>query len=172
MTGVSPRPGLDLDALSRRFRRALMAYFQRRVGDAAEAQDLTQEVFVRIANAEPREFKSAESYIFQIAANLLRDRGRTLAFRRKQTDAIAAAERRRGEPPDAERILIGKDNLETIIAALNDLPTKTRDIFLLNRLEGLNRLELAEMFGLTPRTVTYHLEKASAALAARLQDQT
>jgi RNA polymerase sigma-70 factor (ECF subfamily) len=168
MANPSPDDGFDLDAFDRRFRRGLMAFFIRKLGNHAEAEDLTQDVFVRLARAERRDFKNPDAYIFQIAANLLRDRGRTIAFRRSQDDALSAAEQRRGEPLDAERILIGKDNLALVVAALKDLSPRTRDIFLLNRLEGLSHNDLADMFAISPSAVGKHIYKASARLAAKL----
>ncbi len=104
------------------------------------------------------------------AANLIRDRGRVQSFRRQQAGEIAAAERRRSEPLDAERILIGKDNLEIVLAALSEMPARTREIFLLNRLEGLSHPELAEMFGISASAVGKHIYKAAAVLAAKLGD--
>jgi RNA polymerase sigma factor (sigma-70 family) len=168
MSDPAPHTRVDLDAFDRRFRRPLMAFFLRRVGVQAEAEDLTQEVFVRLARSERHDVKSADAYIFQIAANLVRDRGRMRSYRASQLGAIAEAERRRSEPVDAERILIGKDNLEAVVAVLKDLSPKTRDIFLLNRLEGLSHHELAQMFAISPSAIGKHIYKASAILAARL----
>ena len=63
--------------LDGQFRPALTAYFGRRVGSTAEAQDLTQDVFERLLKGlEARPILNAEALIFTIAANLLRDRAR------------------------------------------------------------------------------------------------
>jgi RNA polymerase sigma factor (sigma-70 family) len=163
---------IDLEAFDRRFRRPLMGFFLRRVGNQAEAEDLTQEVFVRLARAERPDMKSPDAYIFQIAANLVRDRARMGKFRLSQTGAIAESERRRTEPIDAERTLIGKDNFATVLAVLKELNPRTRDIFLLNRLEGLSHNELAEMFGISASAVGKHIYKATTVLATRLGDMT
>lgn len=168
MSDPLPNATLDLEAFDQRFRRPLMAFFLRRVGDHAEAEDLTQEVFMRLVRSERPDVRSADAYIFQIAANLVRDRGRMRSYRATQTTAIAEGERRRGEPLDAERILIGKDNLEAVVAVLKELNPKTRDIFLLNRLEGMSHNDLAEMFGISASAIGKHIYKASAILAARL----
>ena len=73
----------DLAQLSRRFRPALMSYFLRRVRSHAEAEDLTQDVFVRLTSLDPAEWRSAEAFIFRMAANLLSDRSRRAAVRQR-----------------------------------------------------------------------------------------
>lgn len=157
-----------LDLIDRRFRRALMAFFRRRVRDAAEAEDLTQEVFARMARAGGAELRSTEAYVFQVAANLLRDRGRQLKFRAGQADALEAAEKQRAEAFHAERLLIAKENLQAVIAALKGMNPRRRDIFLLNRLEGLSHDELARMFGISVSAVGKHIYKATAILAQKI----
>ncbi len=59
------------------YRRALLAYFGRRVRSAAEAEDLTQDVFERVLRSLERgPILNAEALVFRIAVNLLRDRAR------------------------------------------------------------------------------------------------
>ena len=66
----------EFEQLNRRFRPALMAFFLRRIGNHAEAEDLTQEVFARLMAMGAENLHQADAYVFQMAANLLRDRGR------------------------------------------------------------------------------------------------
>ena len=67
----------ELDA---RFRAPLMAYFMRRTGSRSEAEDLTQETFVRLIASSSFEFADeANAYVFRVAINLLRDRARSTA---------------------------------------------------------------------------------------------
>lgn len=69
-----------------------------------------------------------------------------------------------------ERLLIGRDNLKAINAALDDLSEKTRRIFLMNRIEGIPHRRIAEMLGVTDETVYYHIRRALERLAA-LRDE-
>jgi len=64
----------DLDHLTRKFRPALIAFFSRRAASHAEAEDLTHEVFVRLAQTRVESIDSTEAFVFRIATNLLRDR--------------------------------------------------------------------------------------------------
>ena len=68
--------GLRSSELSRHWRPVLLAYFLRRVRDHAEAEDLTQELLVRLLGINAGELEHPEAYIFRMASNLLADRGR------------------------------------------------------------------------------------------------
>lgn len=162
---VQPIP-VDLEALDRRFRPALMAFFARRLGNRAEAEDLTQEVFVRLASSAERA-DHADAYVFQIAANLLTDRSRRVAVRGHYADAVKSSEQQRVTPHDGERILLAKENLQIVVAALNELPQRTRDVFLLSRLERIPHAQLAEMFAISVSAIQQHIVKAAKHLAAR-----
>src|SRR3546814_11671973 len=58
---VHAQPSHAVDQLNRRFRPGLMAFFLRRVGNHAEAEDLTQEVFVRLADTDTAQMPSPRS---------------------------------------------------------------------------------------------------------------
>jgi RNA polymerase sigma factor (sigma-70 family) len=165
-----PRPDNEasLTELSRRYRPALLAFFVRRVRNRAEAEDLTQEVFAKLAVGGGRPFRHASAYVFQTAANLLRDRGRREKVR---ADYRAAAEAEDATPSDTlgpERVVAGRQTLAQVIEALQDLPERTRAIFILHRLEKLKKAEIAAMFGLSVSGIDKHLLKAVIHLHMRL----
>src|SRR5688572_29256001 len=68
---------VDLD---RRYRLSLVNYFEKRIREAYDIDDLVQEVFIRLARrAELSDIKQIEGYVFQTAANVMRDRARRRA---------------------------------------------------------------------------------------------
>jgi hypothetical protein len=82
---------LSFEQLNRRFRPALMAFFLRRLGNHAEAEDMIQEVFIRLATKESAQVQSPDAYIFRTAVNLLRDRSRREKVRvLHRSEALAA----------------------------------------------------------------------------------
>jgi RNA polymerase sigma-70 factor (ECF subfamily) len=167
--GASPIPGSDLKDLHQRFRQPLLAFFLRRVANLSEAEDLTQEVFARLA-ATQTQMRHADAYVFQIAANLLRDRGRRHVSSAVGLQEIAAKHAGR-EEIDGERVLLGRERLAAVVAALNELSERTRSAFLLSRLEGLKAHEIASMFGISVSAVRQHLTKAVAHLADRVGEE-
>jgi RNA polymerase sigma factor (sigma-70 family) len=164
---VETAPQQQLDDLCRRFRPALVAYFLRRVRDPAEAEDLAHDVFVRLAGIPLEQLQSAGAYVFQVAANLLKDRARRSKIR---TD-YAAAEGVTGEAEeletcsfDPERIETARRSLTALVARLRELPQRTREIFILYRIENVARGDIARAFGLSLSTVEKEIARATAYL--------
>jgi RNA polymerase sigma factor (sigma-70 family) len=163
-------------ALDARFRAPLMAYFLRRVGNRAEAEDLTQEVFVRLIGAgAAAEIDHAEAFVFRIASNLLRDRSRKARRWRWQAKSPLDGETVRElakefvEDRGPERVLVGRETLAEVLLALDELGERTRDIFLLFRLEGMKQQDIAALHGISASTVEKHVMKAVHHLARRFR---
>ena len=78
LSGSIPNRRAIKDELDARFRASLLAYFLRRTGSPQEAEDLTQETFVRLIGSHSFEnADEANAYVFRVASNLLRDRARS-----------------------------------------------------------------------------------------------
>lgn len=160
--------------LDRRFRRPLLAYFGRRVGNPAEAQDLTQDVFERVLKSlESRPILNAEALIFRIAINLLRNRARQL--RRHGTEE-SLSDGSMEEFADAlavefspERVVLGELALAEAVAVLDELSERTRSMFYLYRLENLRMREIAELYGISVSAVEKNVSRALLHLARRLR---
>ena len=163
-------------ALDARFRAPLMGYFVSRVSSRDEAEDLTQEVFVRLIGlASLNEIDRAEAFVFRIASNLLRDRSRRARRWRWQvktpieTDTIDEFVKVLVEDRGPERVLVGRETLTEVLRALDELGDRTRDIFLLFRLEGMKQQEIAVLHGIARSTVEKHVMKAVQHLARRFR---
>jgi RNA polymerase sigma-70 factor (ECF subfamily) len=154
--------------LSREFRPALMAFFLRRVRDHAEAEDLTQEVFSRLSAHPDKVMRSGSAYLFQVAANLLRDRARRQQVRRNYRETLGQIDGDAVELIDPFRVTAARSSIAALRAALDELDPTTSAIFVLYRLEYMSKDVIAEGFGITIRTVEKHLTKAMAQLTARL----
>ncbi|HLT91566.1 MAG TPA: RNA polymerase sigma factor [Woeseiaceae bacterium] len=161
---------LSLAELTHRFRPALKAYFKKRAPDGVDAEDLVQDVFVRLARrGDIHNIRQVEGYLFQTAANVLTDRVRYRIARRRD-DYIAWRE---GDHPAEESapaaVLIGTEAIAGLLAALAELPERRRTVFLLNRVDGLRYGEIAEWLGIPRSSVEKHMIKALAHLAAWLE---
>ncbi|MBI1685669.1 RNA polymerase sigma factor [Caulobacter hibisci] len=164
---MQPKTEQDLGRLDRRYRPALMAFFMRRAASHSDAEDMTQELFAKLALTQAdRSMDNADAYIFQMAANLLRDRARRERVRNSYSAAVRA-EPIDLEPFDPARLLMGRERLGEVSEALRELPERTRAIFLLFRLEGMKQAELATLYGMTTSGVQKHILKAMGHLTRR-----
>lgn len=159
--------------LDRRFRRPLMSFFLRRVRGYAEAEDLTQQVFTRLlASDTAAGADNIDGFVFTIAANLLRDRGKRAARRYEALPGVdpqllAEICRDAQEERSPERVLLGRETLAEVFHTLDELGLKTRDIFVLYRLEKMKHREIAELLGIGVSTVEKHVIKATLHLARK-----
>jgi RNA polymerase sigma-70 factor (ECF subfamily) len=162
--------------LDRRFRLPLIAYFRRRVSSAAEAEDLTQDVFERVLkvlNHAP--IANAEALVFRIAVNLLRDRARREITRGGEqsltSENIVAMADALTVDLSPERVVLGERTLADVLAALQELGERTQAIFYLYRLENLKIREIAAIYGISASAVEKQVSKALLHLTRRQEER-
>jgi len=156
-----------LNQFHRDYRPALIAFFLRRVHSHSEAEDLTQEVFIRIAGSSRSAMRQPDAYIFQVAANLLRDRARREQIRSEHAAGARLVEGAGIEILDPFRVAAGREALGRLVSALDELPERTRRIFLLFRFEQIDQRTIAESFGISLSAVEKHIYRAMAHLIER-----
>jgi RNA polymerase sigma factor (sigma-70 family) len=160
--------------LDAQFRGPLMRFFLRRVKSKSEAEDLTQEVFARlVGSSNLSQLERAESFVFTIALNLLRDRSRRADVRMRAVPSghgiqeVDAPSHGMVEYRTPDRVLLGCESLADVLNTLNELGQRTRDIFILFRLENMKQQEIAALYGIARSTVEKHVMKAVLHLATR-----
>ena len=158
--------------LDRRWRPALLVFFLRRVHDRAEAEDLTQEVIVRLLGRTGDE-GMGDGYIFRAATNLLADRARRAKVRADYAAAIQLGSADASvQMLDPHRIAEGRAELAAFVAALNRLPERQRTMFTLYRIENMSQDAIAEAFHITPSAVKKQIAKAMASLMSQMRSQS
>jgi RNA polymerase sigma factor (sigma-70 family) len=151
-------------------RPALVKYFLRKCGNAAEAEDLAQDVLMRaLKKARWESVEQAKGYIFRIAVNRWHDRNRRSLTHGTVIEWDDAANYAQIEETSPERVLGNEQELQNVVAALQELNERTRDVFMLFRLEQLKHSQIAEMFGISVSAVEKHVSKAVAHLARRAE---
>jgi RNA polymerase sigma factor (sigma-70 family) len=160
--------------LAARFSAPLLTYFLRRVRDRAQAEDLVQDALLRVIRAAEFEvIEHPESYVFKVAANLLKD-SRRHAVRHPTVTGAALEDDRTGELDDTlvderspERVLDGETSLAQVLQALNELSELTRNVFILFRLEHMKQKDIAALYGIAQSTVEKHVMRAVLHLGKR-----
>ncbi len=162
----------ELERISRQFRPVLLAFFRRRVASHAEAEDLTQDVFTRLANTKAGRIDSAEAFIFRIATNLLRDRSRRDRVRASYRISVEQDDAREIDNLDPHRVAADRETLGSLWAAIQALPEPTQQIFILYRVENIDKQTIADNFGYAVRTVEKHISQAMIFLSRRMRTRS
>lgn len=157
-----------------RFSGPLLSYFLRRVRDRAHAEDLVQDALLRVIRASELEvIEHPESYVFKVAANLLKD-SRRHAVRHPTVTGAAVEEDDGGEIAQTlvderspERVLDAEISLSQVLQALSELSELTRNVFVLFRLEHMKQRDIATLYGIAQSTVEKHVMRAVLHLARR-----
>ena len=166
-----PTPdAVDILSVLRQMRPALMAFFVRRLHDPVQAEDLIQDLFVRMASTTGQATGNPGGYIFQTAANLLRDHYRRETTRHRYVQSHLADRDLDVDRIDAERLLVARQSIGTVATTLGGLPDRTRQIFILYRLEGMQRKAIAAAFGISVSAVEKHIATAMRALSSVMED--
>ena len=169
--------GAAFEALYGRWRGPLYRYFLRQCGHAGEADELFQDVFMRMigaaANYEPTARFS--TWLFRIAHNRLVDHWRKMG--REPVDPLPSGEDGDdcgNDPPAAEdsapdRQVERRELGEALMAALNELPDLQREAFLLAEEGGLTLEQIASISGVGRETIKSRLRYATGKLRNKLE---
>ena len=176
LTDVDPRivgaviAAPDVDAWFERevlpLEAALMQYLQHNWRNASDITDLRQDIYVRVYESALKGLpESPKAFVFTIARNLLIRR-----VRREQIVPFEAVSDFEAlgtaiDAPGPENALIARDELRRLQTALDHLPPRCREAFVMQQIDGLTHREIATRMGINERTVQTHLRDAGRALA-------
>lgn len=159
-----------LGRLMERWERPVKAVIGRLVGNAAEAEELAQEAFVRLWQQRGRFRPGAEfrPWMLALAVNLARNRLRW--WRRRPVISLDAWSGHLsvagggGTPEELE----ASERAEAVRAAVAALPADQREALVLFEYEELAQAEIAAIVGASPKAVERRLDRARAELRQRL----
>jgi len=135
------------------FAERIYRYIYLKTSSREEAEDLTQQVFVRAWEALPQfEFKKNpfSSWLYSIARNLITD-----FYRKKKPDFSLDSENALEMPDDldlTERLII-QDEIRQVFEAINQLPLEQKDLLLLRFVDDLSYDEIASIMNKSPLTL-------------------
>lgn len=144
-------------------RPALERFLRARCGNAAEAEDLLQDLWLKLAGvmvpvAEPL------AYLYRMADNLVLDRRRSAQRRERRDDAwidfSGSGSAGVSDAPSAERAIIARGQLAQVAQAFDELGERTTAIFKSYRIDGVGQKEIAAQQGISLSAVEKHLQKA------------
>lgn len=158
-----------LRQLFERYYEDLVRRLYRLIPDQSTAEDLVQEVFVRLweKRAELDIRQSLGAYLHRMAVN------RALSYLRKQKtrrESYPKEAPKVGISAQAEQDLAAEELRQKIRRALQDLPARCREVFVLSRYEQLTYRQIAERLDISVKTVENQLSKALKIMRRHLKD--
>lgn len=158
-----PRPADWLEALFREQGSKMVRLLIRRAGGHAEAADLVQEAFLHLTQASQRQaLVNPEHYLKTITRNLLRNRAKSVSRAMERDHAILEPERHAANDGDPHQVLEASQTLARYEAVLMKLKPRTREIYLLHRLDGLSYAQIAKELRLSVSAIEKQMMKAIA----------
>jgi RNA polymerase sigma-70 factor, ECF subfamily len=156
--------------LFERYSPALLRFADRLLSDRATAEEITQEVFVKVITRAHQYDGRAEvsSWLFAIAANACRDRRRR--DRRAMVVPLEAIAEPAQKGDGVESRLMSRERREAVREALSDLSDEQREALVLARYHGLPYSEIASVLGISVGAVKTRIFRAVETLKARFTE--
>jgi RNA polymerase sigma-70 factor, ECF subfamily len=157
-----------LDEMLRRFWHPLVSYARRIVPDEA-AEDVVQEAVLRVWKDRARwtPTPQLQAFLYRVTRNQALNENRARGSRDRWVEATA-----RESPAPVRTPLqnLEEQELRSLVAeALDQLPPKRREVFVLIRYHGLSYKEAAGVLNIAPQTVANHVSGALATLRTFLE---
>ncbi|MEW6406176.1 MAG: sigma-70 family RNA polymerase sigma factor [Chloroflexota bacterium] len=166
--------GLDFEKTHAAFRPKIFRYLSRLIGEG-DAEDLTQEVFLKVSRAlgDFRGDSQLSTWLYRIATNAALDRMRSPSFTGQGQECSPESSTSNDEmelddrnawtgerKPLIEQELFRKEMNDCIRGFIGRLPEDCRTVLVLSEFEGLKNSEIAEILGVTLATVKIRLHRA------------
>jgi RNA polymerase sigma-70 factor (ECF subfamily) len=165
-TETQPR-GERVQALFEANNRALMRFLTGRLKSAQEAKEVAQEAYVKLLQLESTSgISHLQAFLFKIAANLASNRLKS-AQRRERIDNLKFFTHPQLAPSPEEEVAV-EQQVEALMAAIEQLPAKCRFAFVMHRLQGRELGEVAADMKISERMVRIYVERAEAFCHERL----
>jgi RNA polymerase sigma-70 factor (ECF subfamily) len=157
-------------------RENLVLFLAARLRSMATAEDLVQDLYLKVAAMEPQaEVRAPVALLYRMAVNLMVDHVRSdqrasqrNAQWRRETHTTLGGLDIVGEPA-ADEALVAKERVRQLAAAVAELPPQMGRAFRLHKLEGLSQMETAQAMGVSRKMVEQHIGVAIRRLAERLR---
>lgn len=144
-------------------------WLRRRLGCSHHAADLVHDAYVRImASGRIPQPEQARAHLMQIAKGLVIDRYRRQQIEQAYLDALAQLPETHAISPEEHALTL--EVLLRVCAALDGLPSRVRQVFLLSRFEGLTYSAIAGRQGIALGTVRKYMLQATQACFAVMAD--
>jgi RNA polymerase sigma factor (sigma-70 family) len=170
--GIEPSP-LSVSLLARDYHGEFMRFLRRRVSAGpVAAEDIAQEAYIRVLQYEgSRSIREPYFLLLRVAMNVMNDLHRAERVRRSGRHQSLGGLSLVSEMPGPERAAMHAEELEQVLAAIEGLSPRCREVFLMHRLSHRPYPQIARAFGISVKMVEKHISTALARCAERIAGQ-
>jgi RNA polymerase sigma-70 factor (ECF subfamily) len=157
--------------LLRKHNHELQRFLSRRLDCPDTVEDIMQMMFLRLSGYQSENrVENSRAFLFRVAANMATDHLRSQDSRRETLIDADLLEQIQEDTPTPEAVLFSQQQLALLKQAIQELPPKCRDVFLLCKFEHYTYQQAAKQLDITESTVTKHMIKALEHCKSRVFD--
>jgi RNA polymerase sigma-70 factor (ECF subfamily) len=158
------------EALFRRYYEPLCRYAQSILHEHDEAEDIVQKTFCDLWDKREKMeiHTSIKSYLYRMVHNACLNKIKQIQMQSEHHQHIAYSATAAGN--NTEHSMTHKELSHQIELAIAALPERCREVFLLNRMQHLSYMEIAQKLQISPNTVETQIVKALKTLRLKLKD--
>jgi len=164
-------PGDDIDLLQLYLQKrpSLVRFFAARLRSAEAAEDLVQELYLKLSTTElPADLGNPSAFLYRAAHNLMLDRLRQERRGVERDGAWHEAQELHAGEPAVDDALASRRRLLRLVALVEEMPAKMREAFRLQKLEGLSQAETAKAMNISVSAVEKHISAALKLLLRKI----
>ena len=162
---------LSVQNTIRRYHDSLIQFLRQRLSVPDDALDVAQEAYIRLMQyQDSRRIRSPSSMLFRIAMNVANDLGRAELARGVPNHCSVDDLDIASDEPSAERQLAARQDLSLLYTAIDELPPKCRQVFLLSRVRRMTYGQIARHCGISQKMVEKHVSHALAVCMQKVSE--
>lgn len=173
VSGTGDRIALnsEIQSLYEEYYIPLVRFFSRKLSKDEDPEDMTQQVFIRLLKSENhKKYTFTRRLVFHVANNTLIDRLRWRKSHRVEKQETIDNHTIVNEAPLPDRVLQGKQQLDSFFGHFDNLPLKCKEVFLLHRICEMPQKEIAEHLGISVNSVRRYMVGATSRLRSNIQN--
>jgi len=170
--GAAAPPGSTVVGLFKSRAKLVRRLLRWRLRSDDDAQDATQEVFLRLWRQEKAGTlkEDASSYMIASVYNAATDIERWRSYHRPDERLSLEDTAVPSQDTELAEALFWRDAMHRLVDVLNELPAITRQVFLMYHVEGATHVDISKRVGLSVRSVERHMSRAIVHSKERMKD--
>lgn len=160
-----------VEQLFAQYSASLHSYLQRYCSNPSDIDEILQEAYIRILNTPDHSRPSnPRAYLYKIALNLVRDQARRAKVRQQDAHINSDDCELHSSEDTPEQAVLWDQGVKRISAAIETLSPRCQSIFVMSRFQDMSYSEIAQVHGITKRTVERNMATAIEACRANLAE--